>query len=567
MEIAMSLLLMLGGVAVFMYGMRLMSQGIEQSAGPGVRRLFQKIDKNPMLNYSVGLLTTAAVQSSSTTSIMTVGLASAGVVNEKQGAGIVLGAKVGTTLGAFLMALSGVGKGAFSISAMFAAVAFVGVIIIFTTDKDSLNKIGLLLTGFGMLFIGLEVMEYAIGGGDSILSTELSGLFQYDVMQNPILLLLLGCAFTLVIQSSTAATGVFLTFLATGVIQSLDQSFFLLMGANIGTCSDGLMASLSANARGKRIAVFHVLSSTIGAVSFSAILLLLRAPIVDFFENLFVDDPQWSLATFNLIYNAIYTLVLLVFLNPLVDFVTKLVKEKQPKAGKVFFIDDRLLASPSIAIAQALKEVSNMAVLARENLDMAFKALLLEDMGGSKKIDEKEAQIDAITRALASFFIKISATPISVQDKKLVGGLHHVINDIERLGDYAVLLFQDAGDMQQYGAHFPQETREELQGIWDKIAVMYDLSLDAFKTRRTDNFRRMASVHTDITDWIGAAREAHISRLSGGVYSVEVSKSLYSVLFSLQRVADHLENIGFSIRSDTGSQKEAFKSIEAGKRR
>jgi len=567
MAITMSLLVMLGGVAIFMYGMKLMSQGIEQSAGSGVRSLFKKIDKSRGLNYGVGIGATVLLQSSSTASIMTVGLASAGVVTVKQGAGMVLGAKVGTTLTAFIFALSGVSSGSFSISAIFAALAFVGVIIMYVTNNDSLNKIALLLLGFGMLFVGLEVMESAIGGKDSILSVELSKLFQYGIMQNPILLVLLGMAFTFVIQSSTAATGVFLTLLATGVIQSLDQSFFLIMGANIGTCSDGVMASIGTNANGKRIAFFHVLTSTMGAVTFTGILMLLRTPITNLFEAIFPENPQFSLATFNLAYNTIYTLVLLFLLDPLVNFTEKVIKDKKQKNEKVFFIDDRLLATPTVAIEQALNEVYNMAMMAKENLNLAFRSLMEEDVSRGKRIADREYQIDHLTRSLASFFIKISATPISAKDIKLVGGLHHVINDIERLGDYAVLLMKETTDMKQRDVHFLDKTKAELEGIFGGISQIFQLSLESFETRETDNLEMIAEIHQTIITLVAKTKDVHIDRLSSNLYSVEVSKSLYSVLFSLQRVADHIVNIGFSIRSDTGSKTEAFKRMEANNER
>lgn len=230
MEILMNLFMMLGGVAVFMFGMKQMSSGLELSAGSGVRNLFKKIDRNRIVNYLIGIGSTIIVQSSSATSIMTVGLAHADIVTVKQGAGFILGAKVGTTMSAFIFALSGISKGGFSMSAVFAAVAFVGVMIVFTTTNEFLNKIAPFLIGFGMLFIGMEVMESSIGGADSALSLELSKLFQYEIMQSPILLVILGILFTAIIQSSSAATGVFIAFLATGVIQNIDQSFFLLIG-------------------------------------------------------------------------------------------------------------------------------------------------------------------------------------------------------------------------------------------------------------------------------------------------------------------------------------------------
>jgi len=561
MEIAMSLLLMLGGVAIFMYGMKLMSQGIEQSAGTSVRKLFQTISRNRVMDYGVGIGATAIVQSSSASSIMTVGLANAGIVTVKQAAGIVLGAKVGTTLTAFIFALSGISKGAFSISAIFAVVAFVGVIITFASEKDSLNKIALFFIGFGMLFIGLEVMEFAIGGKDSTLSIEFTKIFQYEAMHNPFLLMLLSIVFTgLILQSSTAATGVFLVFLSTGVIQSLDQAFFLVMGANIGTVSDGLLASIGTNYKGKRTAVFHALTSTMGASAFALILMLFRAPILGLFDRLFGGNLLWSLATYNLAYNTIYTLVLLPLRDPLLKFVSRIVKDKQQKLEQVFHIDDRLIATPTLAVEQAMKEVTNMAALAQENLDWAFDALLNGDTSQSKKIEAREEQIDYIMNALAGYFVKISSASTSGSREKLIGRLHHVINDIENLGDCAVLLLKEASDIKQRDVHFSEQAKDELKNMYLEITLLFELSMKAFGKCDVDDAVRITEARANIIRLIDAEKDAHTKRLSANLCAVEVSKNLYSVLFLLQKVARHNFNIGLAIRSDTGGKAKALES-------
>ena len=567
MEILMNLLLMLGGVAVFMFGMKQMSSGLERSAGSGIRNLFKKFNKNRVLNYGIGIGATVLVQSSSASSIMTVGLAHANIVTVKQGSGFILGAKVGTTLTAFIFALSGISKGGFSISSVFAAVAFVGVIIVFATNNETLNKIAPFLIGFGMLFIGMEVMETAIGGADSTLSIKLSEVFKYEIMQNPILLVLLGILFTSIIQSSTAATGVFIAFLATGVISNIDQSFFLVMGANIGTCSDGIMASLSTNANGKRIALFHLITSVIGAVAFSIILVLFRTPINNMFESLFPQNPQFSLATFNLIYNTLYTLVLLVFIDPLVNLVTSLVKDKQQKLEELSYIDEHFLQTPAVAIEQALKELHDMAILAKENIDRAFASLVNEDMSESKKISDVEYRIDFLTNKLTSFFIKISSVTKFADDEKLIGGLHHVTNDIERLGDYAVLMVKETSYMKENNVKFLDQTKDELDLIYEHISEMFNLGFDAFTKRRTENFRKISNLHKETKKLISSTRNEHVVRLSSGMYPVEVSKSIYSVLFSLQRISDHIVNIAFSIRSTTGSKTEALQAIEREKKK
>jgi len=567
MEIIMNLLLMLGGVAVFMFGMKQMSAGLERSAGSGIRNLFKKINKNRVINYGIGIGATALVQSSSASSIMTVGLAHANIVTVEQGSAFILGAKVGTTLTAFVFALAGISTSGFSISSVFAAVAFVGVIIVFSTHNEALNKIAPFLIGFGMLFIGMEVMETAIGGPDSALSIQLSKVFQYEIMQNPILLVVLGILFTGIIQSSTAATGVFIAFLTTGVIHNIDQSFFLMMGANIGTCSDGIMASLATNANGKRIALYHVISSMIGAAAFSIILVLFRTPITSMFNSLFPGKPQFSLATFNLIYNTLYSLVLLVFLDPVVDFVSSLVKDKKQKLEELSYIDERFLQTPAVAIEQALKELYDMAILAKENLDRSFASLINEDMSESQKISDGEYRIDFLTNKITSFFIRISSVTKSADDEKLIGGLHHVTNDIERLGDYAVLLVKETNYMKEKNVQFLDQTKEELNQIYGRISKMFDLGFDAFTNRTTKNFKKISNIHKEINKLISSTRNEHVVRLSSGMYPVEVSKSIYSVLFSLQRIADHIVNIAFSIRSTTGSKTEAMQAIEKEKKK
>lgn len=563
MGILMDLLLMLSGVAVFMFGMKQMSSGLERSAGSGIRNLFKKFNKNRVLNYGIGIGATALVQSSSATSIMTIGLAHANIVTVKQGSGFILGAKVGTTLTAFIFALSGLSKGGFNISNVFAAFAFVGVFIVFASAKETLNKIAPLLIGFGMLFVGMEVMESAIGGADSTLSVELTKVFKYEIMQNPVLLIVLGIVFSGIIQSSTAATGIFIALLTTGVIQSVDQSFFLMMGANIGTCSDGIMASVTTNANGKRIALFHLLTSVIGAVSFSVILVLFRAPIVARFESLFPGQPQFSLATYNLIYNSVYTLVLLAFIDPLVMLVTKLVKDKQEKLEELLYIDERFLKTPAVAITQVLMEMIEMAFLAKENIVRAYNSLVNGDMSESKKISEVEYRIDFLTNKITGFLIKISSVTKFAGDAKLIGGFHHVANDIERLGDYAVLIANETGYMKENNIQFLDETKEELNLVYDKIMEMFDLGLDAFKNRRIDNFNRISNLRKEINSMVTSTREEHVMRLNSGMYPVEVSKSIYSVTFSMQRIAAHIENIAFSVRSTTGSSTEALKAIEA----
>lgn len=314
MEIFMGLLMLLGGTGVFIAGMVQMSQSIESSTGSGFKRFLQKISGSPLAGYGVGIGVTAVVQSASATCIMTVGLAGANAINVKQGSAIILGSKVGTTVSAFVFALSGVSKGSFSVGLLFASTAFLGVIMSLVARNERVRSFASFLTGFGMLFFGLEAMGMAIGGAETTFGRFIGTLFRYELMQSPVPLFLLGILLTCVIQSSTAAAGIFITLLKVGIIGSVDQAIFLMLGANIGTCMDSVLVSLGTNTNGKRLALFNVLTSAVGAFSFLVITVLFRKPLTAFLNRTIIK-PEWSLAVFNLFYNGIYTVILLPFLN------------------------------------------------------------------------------------------------------------------------------------------------------------------------------------------------------------------------------------------------------------
>ncbi|NLC43418.1 MAG: Na/Pi cotransporter family protein, partial [Clostridiales bacterium] len=263
----------------------------------------------------------------------------------------------------------------------------------------------------------------------------------------------------------------------------------------------------------------------------------------------------------------LYTLVLLMFIDPLVNLATNLVKDKEKNLEEVSYIDERFLKTPSIAIEQALKELNDMLILAKENLGRSFASLVNEDMSESKIIASVEDRIDFLTNKLTSFFIKISSVTKLPEDEILIGGLHHVTNDIERLGDYAVLIVKETNYMKQNDVRFLDQTKAEFDQIYRYVSEMFDLAYDAFTKRTTKNLKKISSLQNEINILISSTRDVHVVRLGSGMYPVEVSNSIYSVLFSLQRISDHIVNIAFSIRSTTGSKAEAFQVIEREERK
>lgn len=240
----------------------------------------------------------------------------------------------------------------------------------------------------------------------------------------------------------------------------------------------------------------------------------------------------------------------------------RIIKDKEEANRELLYIDERFLKTPAVAIEQALKELYEMAILARQNLDQSFHALIHEDTSEKKQLQEVEDRIDYLTNELTRYFIRISAATQSNADEELIGGLHHVVNDIERLGDYSMLLFKETNDMKKKELYFSEETKEELEQIYTLISNMFDLGFETLSTREIDNFQKIANVQKEIKHLISKTRKEHVVRLNSKVYPAALSKNIYSVLISLQRVSEHFLNISFSIRSTTGDEEEALQAFE-----
>ena len=557
MEIFMSILLLLGGVGVFLAGMREMSKGLEQSAGGGIRKLFNKISGNRFMGYGIGIGATALVQSSSATSIMTIGLANARIIDTRQGSTIILGAKVGTTLTAFIFALSGLSKGGFSTGIMFASIAFVGAILLMVAKKDRVKSIAIFLLGFGMLFTGLEVMSFAINGAESGLKDAIEAMFAHEIFKNPVLLVLIGLIFTCIIQSSTAATAIFITFLTTGVLSSVDQSFFLVLGANIGTCSDGLMASIGGSADGKRLALFHLFTSTFGAVVFGIITAIFRVPIAGFFNSVIGTDG-WSLALslaiFNLFYNTVYTMILLPLLGPIVTLMKRIIKDKPSKHAHVLeHLNPQILQRPIMAILQARREIVNMGKRAAENLDLAFNALVNCDSSGSEDVFEKEEVLNEMNREISNYLIKMSSVTDSMASEVIIGSYHHVINDIERIGDHARNFMVLTVNLVNSQDKFTEESCAELRDMYSKVQASMALCLDIFARSDRNRLPEISAIEEEIDKMHKAFSKDHFRRLhdQSGFAEIQI---YYDVISELERIGDHIVNIAFSLDNPTGEE-------------
>ncbi len=542
-----AILLLFAGVGVFIAGMNMLGDGLQRSAGGSLKKMLGKIGGNRFAGVAIGAGATAIIQSSSATSVMVIGFVNAGIMTLFQGVAIVLGAGIGTTITGVIVSLQDL-----PISDFAMLLTFIGVMMSFI-KKEKIKQIGGILCGFGLIFVGLDLMGNSLRN-----SVDINEFFieLFKKIDFPLLLILLGALFTALIQSSSAATGIFITMVAAGSL-NLAEALFLVMGANIGTCITGVLASLGASANAKRVSFVQVLSKVFGMVVFTAILWPLQDQVVGLLGKIPGEDSM-RLAWFHVIFNVVTTGALLPFINPLVHLANKVIKEKQTSAeGESFrYVDERLLKTPSIAMMQVKKEIEYMAALASENVANSLKALEGGATEFAPNIAKNENGIDFINKELTKYLIKLSALVDGKEERK-IGAYFHVLNDLERVGDHADNFCEIGVQMQESGLEFSAEAKAELQEMNGKVLRMFEIATEAFEGGETTQLGELTKLENEVDELKRELSARHYARLAEGTCKVEHSPYFTSIIVGLERVADHLVNVGYSILNPTGSQSEA----------
>ncbi len=548
-----SLIWLLAGVGVFIVGMNFMSDALEKSAGEGMKRLLNRISNNRLSGVGIGAAVTAIIQSSSATSVMVIGLVNAGVMTLMQATPVIMGANIGTTITGVLVAL----KNDYFNMLMY-LFCFMGVMMGFF-KKEKIKTTGLLLSGLGLIFIGLNLMSSEQAFGNPLIEEMFQSIFR--VVSSPLLLILIGVVFTALIQSSSASTGVVITMVGTGIL-TLDLALFIILGANIGTCVTALLASVGANANSKRVALIHFTFNIIGTVLFTLIVWIFRDAVISLLTSLFPGSDSMSLqmrvSVFHVIFNVTTTCVLLPFVNHLVRFSKHIVKEKNASETEhtLKYVDDRLLSMPPVALMQVKKEMDYMFSLVKENICLSFEALSDKNTVNIDVISKNESIIDFTNGALTKFLIRLSAKNVDESDERTIGSYFHVLNDLERIGDHAENFFEIAAEMTVKKLSFSEKGQEDIQKMQDNVMRMLSISKDAFDTLNRDGLSELTALEDVIDRMKKELTSNHFARLADGLCSIEVSPYYSSSVSGLERVADHLINIGFSIVNPIGSEKE-----------
>lgn len=557
-----SIFLILGGIVVFMIGMEMMGSNLEKAAGKNIRKLMSKATKNRFTGIGTGAAVTALVNSSAATTVMIVGFVNVGFMTLTQAASVIMGANIGTTISAFIMALSSAGGSWFSVSALFALIAFSGFVITLVSKKDKIKRIGNILEGVGLIFIGLNVMSGAVNS--MLANSEISeavqkvfisiGLGKQTLTWEIIVLFLLGAVLTAMMQSSAALTAIVIALAtpdpSTGLsLISLQMAMCIILGANVGTCLTSVISSVGATVNAKRAAAVHLLFNVAGCLLFIFPVAFAGKYISQFLSS-FIPDTEWQIAIFHMFFNLVTTLVMLPFLKYLVKLACFIVPDKKTAGEEgIDILDERLLKTPAIAVGQARREILRMGNLAFANYKRSLDMLLSYSLDGKEEFDETENQINTLNKHITQFLIKLSAQEISEIDEKKVSSFYHVTSDLERIGDYAENITEYAEQMMQANVQFSAHAVDEIRDMDLHLTELYKNVELTFENHNLDVIANVAKEEAATDELCKKMQQSHIRRTNEGRCTPEAGSVYLQLAVNMERIGDHMYNVANSVKS------------------
>ncbi len=554
LDIFYAFLSLLGGIGVFLYGMKLMGDSLEMVAGNEIKRMFAKISNKKLIGVGIGTVTTAVVQSSAAIIVMSMGFVNSGLMSLTQAITISYGANIGTCVTALIVAVGVGGFADVQLTVIFAALAGVGALMIMFTKKDKVKKIGGIITGLGMIFVGLSVMTSSM----SIFSQSDKISAFLAKISNPALLLLFGILFTALIQSSSAVSGIVITMVASvPALLQFDQALYIILGSNIGTCITSLIAAIGTNTDAKRAAVINVFYKTVGVIIFG--ILSIWVPFGKMFS--IFKAPALQVAMFHLFFNVVATVIFFPFTNLMVKASEKIMPEKKKPVDEnephLYFLEERLLRTPPVAVAQLKNEIENMAEIAKTNFDKCMDAVMVGKV--SDVIDEiakNEKCLNFLNREITKYLVKLSQVDLSEDDKLLISTSYHTVSDIERIGDYAENISEYAEKMEADKLTFSPKAISEIQTLKATITNLYDEVMKTYKEDTLDYIDKVNEYEESVDRQKEEMGEHHIERMNKGECTPEVGAIYLSLSSNAERVADHMTNVAYAVKSYAKKKKK-----------
>lgn len=548
-----ALLSLFAGIGIFLIACQMMSTNLESASSNKLKSLFSKASGSKLLGVGIGTLGTAAIQSSGATTVMAIGFVNAGIISLTQAATIIYGANIGTTVTAQIVALGMFGGNSISTSVIFSAFVGIGAFVALFAKKDIWKIVGGIMSGFGMLFVGLCLMS------DSMTDFAAMDSVKHFLasISNPILLVLVGTVLTAVIQSSSVMTSIALAMVVAGLI-NIDQGIFLTMGSNIGSCVVAIIAGVSSGRNAIRTALIHLFFNISGVVIFLLVegLLWLVTPghitYGSIFSQWFPNVPQTQLAMFHTFFNVFTVIIMLPLTNALVSFVCKLIPDDacpiDPDAPHRYFIDDHLLQTPPVAIQQTKAEIINMASIAKENFDRSLQIICTMDFSEEDVFRKRENELNFLNETIIDFVVKLSETrQLSQDDRRYISTTYRTVRDLERVGDYAENIVEYAASLHAQSQRFSENAVTEIKQLKALIDALYVQVMLAYTNNDEKAFEEADRFEEQIDDLSKAMEEHHIKRLTEGICTPTVGAQYLSLASNAERVADHFINVGKSI--------------------
>lgn len=557
-ELLAAIMYLFVGIAVLLVGMHFMSGGLKKIAGKGMRNFFRRTQNNPFLCMGMGLVITLLIQSSDATAALVIGFINAGTMGIAQGMAIILGGYIGTTITGVLASFSSL-----SISVYLLSFAFIGMVMMMFFHNEKVKNIGEILCGLGLLFFGLAVMKDSFANAD--IKQFCTTLF--SSINFPLLLFIIGVLLAALAQSSSAITGIVIAMVGGGALE-LSSALYIALGATLGTVANTLLSSMNGNIDGKRTALIAATMRLISSSVALVILWIFEMPIATALHAVAINgSDQFPVALFTVIYNIIFMPLMIPLIKPMVNLFTRLVKDKE--AGKyasaVQFIDDRLLKSPDIALMQVRREIVHMFDLSLQNYRYGMERILTFSQEHAKELVDIEGQIDYLNARITDFLIKLAPLLQTSREVK-VGSYFHVINDIERIGDHAYNFHEAADAMSAEDLSYSDAAKAEIAELDAVVMDMFNVAREVFVNKDQKSLTYLRRQEEKTHRMKQSFYQSHYERILKDECSQKMTPYISSFIVELERVADHLTNIGYSIINPTGDTQNELEAKKAARK-
>ncbi len=545
-----------GGLGLFLFGMSIMSNSIEAFAGDKLRGILERLTTNRFMGIFVGLLFTAIIQSSSTCTVMVVSFVNSGLMTLTQAAGVIFGSNIGTTVTALLVS--------FKLEKIAPIILLGGILVMMFSKKQKVKMFAEIIVGFGVLFTGLSTMSSAMSTMKD--SQEMLDLFAS--IHNPLFAVLLGTVLTAIIQSSSVTVSI-MVLMANQGLMGLDMCMYITLGCNIGACTSAVLASLTGKKDAKRAALIHVLFNVIGTIFMYVFFVFDVEFFVSMMSTIAGNDAGRIVAFSHLFIKIIQVIIMTPFIGPIVKLTTMIIPGEDKKVGyresyQLKYIGDKVVFNPATAVVEVINEVDRMASLAGENLNRAMNALITLDQEDIDEVYKVEENINYLNHAITNYLVKINQMTLPIEDLKSIGGLFHVVNDIERIGDHAENIADCAKQRVAGGFSLSQDAQRELGIMLDKVNDAYRFAVETFTTGKYDKLQTIEKLEDEIDELERQYQENHVNRLTKNECTPEAGMVFSDIVSGLERVGDHAVNIAYSMLPEDERARQKNKEQYAG---